>query len=211
MFSKNILLTFIVVLISHSTLLAFNENNYSNSDKLNACDILEKANNLYNDDQSDKTLLKIERMLFEAMSLIPESVDRLNFIRIESRIHNAGRWAQYHDVEVPRYCEYQPQKLMGKIRMHIPPEPWAKANLIANESGLTLMIQIQNMGKSYMENIDVMVTTPNALKPTVKQIKQIKPGEKETLQFSTPKKNINKNFTISFKEQYGFAPCDLQF
>jgi hypothetical protein len=205
-----ILLTILLIFCQNS--MAFDENRYDNDSRLQACDLFNEAKQLYGNNPSEKTLSKIESTLFEALSIIPESVDQLNFIRIESRlIHGAGHWAKYRNVRVPRSCVYQPHKLMNKIRMQIPPEPWAVADLKTDDTGSIVTVKIYNKGKSYMENIFVSISATNLPDPAPKTIDQIKPGENSLVQWSTKQNIENEPLKILFKEQYGFHPCELHF
>jgi len=191
---------------------AFDENAYSNDNRLQACDLLMAAEKIYNDDRSDQSLKEGEAMVLKAISLVPESVDRLNFNRMEPRLHhNSGRWAKFHDVSVPRYCKYHPHEMLGKIRMKIPPQPWAKASLYRTKSGSLIVLKIKNIGKTAMQNIEMHLVSDKFPEFTPQAIPTLNPGEKHIVKWPTPVLIVNDSFRIEFKEKYGFVPCALHF
>jgi len=203
--------TFIFISFA-TTAVAFDENNYNNESRLMACDLLQEAKDMFDANPSAKKLSEIEGKLFEALSKVPESVDRLNFVRRESRlIHGAGRWAKYTKVNVDRHCKYDPHKLMNKVRMQIPPEPWVKASLKTSYNKSMLTVRIKNRGKTSLENIEATITSSELPSARPKLIEHIKPGEDGVLQWSTKMNIANTPFKIIFKEQYGFNPCALHF
>jgi hypothetical protein len=191
---------------------AFDESQYSNSNRLRACDLLMAAEKICNEDRSDQLLKEAEAKILKALSLVPTSVDQLNFIRMEPRLHhNSGRWAKFRDVPVDRYCTYNPHEMLGKIRMKIPPQPWAKASLYQTRSGSLVLLKLNNIGKSTMQNIEINLVSDSLPSPSPKTIPELKPGEKKIIKWSTRMNILNESFRIVFKEAYGFVPCALNF
>jgi hypothetical protein len=205
----NLAVIFMIMIVNAN---AFDENVFSNSDRLKACDLLSAAEKIYNEDLNDQSLKEGETMILKALSLVPQSVDQLNFIRMETRLHhNSGRWAKFRDVPVDRYCAYNPHEMLGKIRMKIPPQPWAKASLYQTRSGSLVHLKISNIGKSSMQNIEINLVSDSLPSPPSQTISELKPGEKKIVKWSTRMNILNESFRIEFKEDYGFVPCALNF
>ncbi|MCK4761462.1 MAG: hypothetical protein KAW12_04620 [Candidatus Aminicenantes bacterium] len=129
-------------------------------------------------------------------------------------------WKKYKEAEkktmealalVPWDAEqYQPNRLLGKIRMEIPPQPKATADINLKESSAEIIVTIENSGQSSMEEVMVFIlTTDKSFK--VKTISRIKPGGKKTLKWIVSNNLVFHSLEIYFKEKYGFIPCPLIF
>jgi len=200
------------MIISTIEARAFDETNFPNEDRLKACDLLKEAEKTYTEDRSNASLKEAESMILEAIALVPESVEQLNFKRKEDRIeHNDGRWAKFITVYVDRYCEYYPHKLLGKIRMRIPPQPWAKASLFHTEEGSLVRVKLKNTGKTAMQDIEVKIVSDKLPAAPIRHIQLIEPGGNGSVKWTTRMDIRSAPFNIEFNEKFGFVPCPLSF
>jgi hypothetical protein len=203
---------FIITIISTMNANAFDETKYPNDDRLKACDLLMEAEKTYSEDLNNDSLKEAESIVLEAISLVPESLAQLNFKRAEDRIDtNNGRWVQFITVYVDRSCEYYPYALLGKIRMRIPPQPWAKASLFHTEEGSKVHVKLKNTGTTSMQDIKVKIVSDSLPAAPVRQINLIEPGGKDSVEWTTRLDIRQAPFKIEFDEKFGFAPCPLNF
>ena len=175
-------------------------------DKRKVCYLVKEAENIYNNDSNESSLMKGESLLLKAISLAP-NVDRLECYREEVIIFEYKKFKIFHE---GREYDYHPHKLLKQIKMKIPPKPWAKASLLKKEIGTLISVEILNKGKSTMENILVSLSI-ETMKTLPQKILRIKPGKKGVVEWLIKDNILDNSFNINFKEQYGFSPCSLQF
>jgi len=187
---------------------------FSNEDKRKACELYNKAYENMNDvKSSNDKLINAEKLLMEAISIIPEDTNKIHYEKTESLLqHGNSRFPRYENVVVTKSQSYKPNKLLIQVRSKIPPEPWALVQINEQDSKFYINLTIYNNGKSYMEDIKISIKGDIPFLSSQK-IDSIMPKSKESIQWSTIsiQDNLLNSLCIKFEEKYGFAPSDIRF